>query len=935
MFYPLSSQTIRNIHPVWERSNGNHDHTSRDELHLSTKDYEDNIILASSVERDSTFADLLVQKFSDSGTLIWEIRHTSGLGLDYDRPVKMIISPDNEIYLLCSAVYFTGSGIGFILKINKNGTIAWRKDMAMETVEHEHHSFFDGYLDAENTLMVTYTCRADALFPAPTYFMTINKDGTVIKKFETTGIGQPSTGIAYGMNEFHDKSGNFVFILRDNEIYKKLYLRKINPVTGLDTTITVSDKKISPDENIYLQYIEWEFVRVSENGDIFAATNFNPFKPIDRYFLLRMNSEGVIQYIISSKDIVNEADFQDFFPRDSSVVITGLTNGNQPQTYLWHINSQGNIVEDAVLQQNGNLIPQRLIRGDTTFFIHAISLLGNDAYVFNSKYGFDIIWTHRLSTPSTYGLAGSNVIVTEANQIAACGTLRAKKHANSIFYSEEDIFLEQFTPNNPGYNWQYIHSDQGTSYVTTVRHAFGINGEITLITEEKTGPEPAFVVGSIVAPSRFYAYRYDANGNLIWSVEIPHTVNMSFFYEIARDDKFGNIYLPGYGDVNSNLLIKINHGGASVKALQIPGGILRILTLNDGKIAVLSGGANGGTNLNITDSSLTTVQVFALKGIADRIFQLPGSGDVFVYTVNNDSATWQISPRACLYKNGVLEWEYALPHPTPQTEQIADLDFDPVTGRVYMSSYSSSFGSSRLHRIDLDGSNPATSSFSSQYGGDIFCQNNGNFYIYTPYKLVLYNPAFSPVGEHTLPSAGYVFSTVGDNLFAFDMGSVSVFDNEGTYKARLFSPDITSFVQQSLVNDSYNLYTSGNFGTAFFTFSGTGGNFGWRWFRGVLKKFEIKPDVLSTHAPHVGLEHVFRVYPNPAKDFFQVLVPDQYRHSPLHVIVYDLYGRAIKTIALAEAPPIISIDSGLFLPGQYFIQCLTGEGRLSMVLQKI
>ncbi|MBV6443189.1 MAG: hypothetical protein EPGJADBJ_04918 [Saprospiraceae bacterium] len=63
---------------------------------------------------------------SPGGEQIWTFHFSSGLVFDYDFPVKILIAPNNDIYLLGSAVYYTSEGAGYILKImlpcNKTAT---------------------------------------------------------------------------------------------------------------------------------------------------------------------------------------------------------------------------------------------------------------------------------------------------------------------------------------------------------------------------------------------------------------------------------------------------------------------------------------------------------------------------------------------------------------------------------------------------------------------------------------------------------------------------------------------------------------------------------------------------------------------------------------------------------------------------------------------
>ena len=78
----VNGQTNNLIDPVWSISFGNKEHTSRDELFKMIFDKDSNLIVIGSVERDSSFCDVLVQKYSRKGDKLWQHRFTSGKYLD-------------------------------------------------------------------------------------------------------------------------------------------------------------------------------------------------------------------------------------------------------------------------------------------------------------------------------------------------------------------------------------------------------------------------------------------------------------------------------------------------------------------------------------------------------------------------------------------------------------------------------------------------------------------------------------------------------------------------------------------------------------------------------------------------------------------------------------------------------------------------------------
>ena len=185
-----------------------------------------------------------------------------------------------------------------------------------------------------------------------------------------------------------------------------------------------------------------------------------------------------------------------------------------------------------------------------------------------------------------------------------------------------------------------------------------------------------------------------------------------------------------------------------------------------------------------------------------------------------------------------------------------------------------------------------------------------------------------------MPAAGYVFSIVDKYLYAFEFGSVNVFDQEGAYQAKFLSPDITSFVQQSVVSTDHQLYTANPQGKAFFTFSGQGYNFGWRWFRSVLKKFDLHTYLSDLQHPHLKTDNVLSGLPNPVSDLLHVSIPEAFQYKDLQINIMDLTGRRVKSIKLPASPPVAVIDCGALLPGQYVLQCVSKERSSAWLFQK-
>jgi hypothetical protein len=924
----LMSQTSQQISPVWEVSNGNHLYTNRNELNISVRDLDNNVIVAGSIERDSSFADILIEKFSPTGTLLWKTVYSSGLGKDYDTPSKIIITETFDIYLFCYAELYNG-GIGYILKVNKNGQIQWVRDMITETIPHETTIYFDGFVDTSSNLRVTCTCVsyiASTLYPAPTYFMTIAPDGTVSKKFQVLGVSSFADANAYGLNVYHDKTGKFVFVMRDNLVYDQYYLRHIDPETQTDVSIPVSVQQLTPQEKIRFHYIDWSFIKLNtSNGDLYTATNFAISNPTGSFYVLRMHPDGVVQYVFESKEVAPLTNFQDFILLDSTVYITGLiSNNGQDDTYIWKISGQGQAVKTTTLNQNGSLIPQHLYASTGgKFYLQSINKPGQNAYVHGLNNSLDVLWKHELSLPAGYDFSGVGAILINSTDLVACGTLRAQKYGNPDYYKNESQFLERFTPNVNGFKWQYLNKDEGTSYVYSMRHTVDPNGQAVVVTQEKTAPGNA-LPGNIVPESyTWFVYRYDSDGHLLWSRHVPQQILINYFFNIASFDHHGNVYLPWVANINNYGLIKISHDGSSMDSIILQGGFNSIFISNDDHIWCAADIGNGHAQITVVDTSFASVQTYQIQGISNQFFQLPGSSDVYTYSINNDSTFWQLPARCNLYKNGILAWSFALPTQMFDTEKIGESDHDPLSGRLYLSAYSGSYGSSRLFSLTLDGTTVSHTPFGNQYGARIHCQRNGNFFLETADTLSLYDAGFNLIRQDTLPTTGgHNCVTTTDFLYVFEAGGVRIFDNNGHYKAKLLSSSITGGFQQAIPGLPGQLYTYNTIGQGLYISNPIGLNL--LWTRGVLKKFDFGTLVSVNNPNEISPEHLTG-FPNPVSDVLYVSIPEHLQQTTAQINLFDLRGNLVRSMGSSLLPAVIGIDCHELVAETYFLQLNSGQ----------
>lgn len=214
-----SAQTINQILPKLEKSLGGYDHTNRDELIQMAKDPEGNLLLLGFVEGDSIFADVVLQKITPEGTLLWDYRFDSDNSNNYDVPLKMVLDTKGDATVLgrsggMVSFFMPQRSNGFLFKVSNSGDLLWQVGFDTLLTKHDAGFNYDGFMDSDGNFLVSYSAYTD-FGERPTYFMKFDPNGKLLQFFKKYEIVQKLGGGQAARGSAIDSSGNFVFVQMD------------------------------------------------------------------------------------------------------------------------------------------------------------------------------------------------------------------------------------------------------------------------------------------------------------------------------------------------------------------------------------------------------------------------------------------------------------------------------------------------------------------------------------------------------------------------------------------------------------------------------------------------------------------------------------------------------------------------------------------------
>jgi hypothetical protein len=663
----LCAQPDFHIFPKWQRTNGHHSHTSRDELQQVAVDRDSNIVLVGLVERDSTFGDLMIQKLHYDGSLIWKHRYSSGLGIDYDQSVSLLIDSSNNIYVLGKGSHFTFSstssdGSAYCLKMSSSGQLIWEHSLTDFAAQGPVYEFYMGMIDSVGNLQLTYTPFNSGFQADSTYFFTISTDGSLLQTVTKTNIGQAFSGAPAAFNGFiHEEKFGYIIWGGDND--NSFYVRYINPRTGSDQTIPIVTADLPPDQALYTPYLDYSNVHVDANGNIYAL-NIVPwaggYSPV--IYLMKIQPNGQAKYLYTTASDTVFSTFQDIAIVNGGVILAGnhTTDAKPATAFLRKLDEQGNLLLERNFEHPGGTQNLQMVqKGQVCLIAVANNADGRVAIHQILPVNLHTGWQYQLHTPADRVYASTNILYGDEINVIAGGTVEKAKYPGAVYLTENDFFVEAFHTITGQERWQYGYNDLGTSDVLNTIHGLDSDGNIILMTREAYGPD---VSGQYpFAPHRSYIYKYSPDqGMLMWERQLPEYTpqaigfgHASNFYLVMQEP--GGDFFLGRFDTDGMMTDSLHFTAFRnlFVGTQDQIYLFREQSANYYEYKVLDG------HLDLMDSLVMTTPDFQF------CFQIPGLSDVFTYTITDSLYNNQFPPVLKLFRNATVEWIDTLKHAYP------------------------------------------------------------------------------------------------------------------------------------------------------------------------------------------------------------------------------------------------------------------------------
>jgi hypothetical protein len=928
----LYSQDIVYLTPSLDRSFGNREHTSRDELLQVIQDPSGNLLLAGFVEGDSFFADVSIQKITPDGTLLWDYRFDSHNSKDYDYPIRMYLDSTGNCYVLGTA---TGLGTffepqlsnGFLFKLSKDGGMIWRVDFDTLGLFPQHDSGLhcNGYLNSSGNFVVSYTTYRQA-GSDPTYFVTFSPSGNVLQHKIKYNINQVN-----GLDgQAIDSTGNFLFIKFNDNSYPKHFLRKINPTTGAESTNQFSLDNLSTVDSSKYLYLNLANIWVDEFNSVYTGNNLTTGGLSPTFFVGKIESDGNMKYIFHPKDSI-QPQMNTLIPWRGYAYVTGSyvpKNHQKRAAFIWKLNETGQIEEEIHVKSQHNHTPRflKFINNQAYWVVEDLEL---SKYKLICLNGINLTteWSYDLHVDPSYTFTGTEITINSDGNFALSGTISKEKQQGSAYLSEKEFYVEVFDPASSNLVSQYLFSERGTTHIESDAFSVDPFGNYYIRSTEIDGAE-YFLIQN--APRKYYYYKFSKDGELLWNTLSPHQAHYQYGVETFYFDYVGNAYTTAYGIQGDKLLLKIDPNGEIVDSLHL-NSFLRLFIDKQNRLHLTTSfPSDGKLDIRIYDNNFQLIQQGPIGYFPEKMFQLPFSDDVYYYVQN--MADWnETTCSMAMFKENSLMWEKSFNFNGPDYQRFMESDLDPGTGELVASSlWRGITGDYELliHTFQLNGDHNAKKvqtidNIFPKFGGKI---DDGNIYLIYGHKLELLDPNLDLISSTSIgmAAAGGLFFDRNNHIFrAFD-DSIFVYSNHLLTTKRLVHPSITTDPAKIAFSPSGKLATCETFGDIL----GGGYSYGWRWLRGSLQDFDLS-EILTSGSSESYVINQPKIWPNPASEHVyieSVLLED----DDLYINLVDQLGRKYKNLNFSVIKDhLLRLDIPNLPSGAYWVNITNSDKTIS------
>lgn len=938
----LLAQTPTPIDPAWELSYGNQEHTNRDELVQMARDPDGNLILLGFVERDSTFADVSVQKVSPEGNLLWDYRFDSSNNKDYDVPSRMSVDQTGNITVLGQSnglvsFFSPQRNNGFLFKLSNEGLLQWQ--VAFDTLgilpDHESGAHLDGFADTLNQFTVCYSTYKE-FGSRPTYFLTFSPNGSVVHSTIKYNLLQPVGGGVSAIAQAIDSLRNFLFVQFDENSYPQHFIRKINPLNGNEQTKQLNISALSFQDSLRYAYLNWGRLWVDDLNELYTANNLTTGAWAPTFFVAKVKPNGELRYIFSPNDTL-EAHFADLKPWRGYAYTTGSyqpSGSNALVAFLWKIDGQGNIEQKIIQSAPNNCVPRYLDIVDGKLY-WATEEVASGKVVLKEldPTNLSVLWQYTLHKDPAPIFTGVKFTRIQNGLAAFGGTLSKEKQPGSGYLSEDDFYLETFFPLQNELHAPYQMSEKGTTYVESTEFSIDPAGNIYTRSIELDGPEYYLIQ---YAPRKYYYRKFSTSGALLWSTLSAGQPYYQYGTDAFFFDHQGNAYTLEYGQQASLLIQKISAQGQLLNTYSVSGYRHLYIDRQNRLHLTYSVGNDAVPHAVVLDDHFQVLQTGPVGLLPVKIFELPSDNAVYAYM--EDPAEWgETQVKMVLYKDNQLIWERIFNFNSAEYQRFTYKDMDPGSGALLATStWRNAAGSYELalHRFTIgnDYQTQVIPTPDNEFPGAMSYLANGSVYLAFQKRLDLYDQNFQAVQTIPIsdaPAGGYFLKSGSVFYRVNNEHQLDAYSGNGAQLFSLANPAFSVDPNQISFHPNHQLICTDIFGD----WIGGGYDYGWRWYRGRLRAFDLSgwlptPTCTPTlEAPEIVCS------PNPAHDMLKIYIRN-YSEKQVRITLVNASGIKMydQTLPYQEHQPLslalVSMPAGI-----YFVHA--GDLKNPITAQKI
>jgi hypothetical protein len=897
----MTTIDAQNIEPKWAFNFGSHSHTSRDEMRHILRDSQGNTIVVGFVERDSTFSDIMVQKYSNSGQILWQCRYSSGRALDYDTPQKAILDSEGHLYVLGAYAnntnYFYGGT--FLLRIGPDGLLRHAYMLSDFVPSDNGISTLYMHIDPDKRIRVSFT----TLTNKKTYQIVLRSDDTWRLGYQGYPLNELLASGNLGVHLTHSHNGDDIYLLGKEASSGgyTFFLRRAG-----DTINRQIDIDFSSSQKAYFNTYRMRLVQTDKDGNIYTIAD-----KAGSPELLKINgfTGQVNAFSFLGNNITGVATGIQWRKKDSTFVILGKYGADEA-AFAIEIDSTFRVKQKRKWAAPIAGYPVDLYESDGHFYTAT-----DKNYIVELTDSLLPARQIAVNYPTNENFNRIGVVRGGHDEIIVGSTIYNRKYPTNSYLSENDFHLVAFDSIGQQ-KWQNRYSDEGTSWVLGQNLLVNPkNNEAIVIASEQIGPA---IAGGSSGLVKTFLTKIDSSGHNVWRKDAPIPFSKFFCF-----DTLGNFFV-----LNGNSIFKMSPKGDFIKAMTFSSPP-QFLFLDVYRNEMYYNTSGYDDNLMRLSSDLTLISNQTISGTIMKLFQKPRDSTIYYYSIKTVP-----EGNVTLWANGRVLWtkpsniaQYQIYTTGFNTRASVQESSGDLAFLANSSIYYYPFRDGLLRQSQPTSSTPR-SLFLMPNGNIIVDIANNYFSVYSNDLTYLNDTYFSS-------KFNTVYERRGQFLFKLNIGFLYIFDQNGEQLADYAHSSFYSGIGAYSWGKGYSFFSCNRVNEKIFPLdSGVSQAYGYRTASGIIADFDFL-DILRSYITPVqtivnkeGLS--FNIAPNLITHKATLRFSDDFLFvNASSIQIHNLVGDIVSNIPFHGLKEQI-LDLQDLSEGFYFIQILDkNQNRLS------